>query len=80
MIQNNIVVNVCIWNGDTSIWTPPADTIMLVQDTTPSVVWVAVKENGKIVDYVLSETIGEADIGFTYNGTVCTTNQPKPTI
>lgn len=80
IIENNIVTNICVWNGDTSIWTPPAGSIVLVQATTPAMVWQTVVVEGKITDYVLTEVIGAGDIGFTWDGTNCITNEPKPTI
>lgn len=80
IIENNIVTNVCVWNGDTSIWTPPVGSIALVQTTTPAMIWQAVVVEGKITDYVLVEQLGAGDIGFTWDGTDCITNQPKPVI
>lgn len=76
----NIVNNVCYWDGDTNTWQPPEDTLMLIQANTPAMIWEAVIVDKKITDYVLVEQMGVADIGFTWNGTVCTTNQPKPEI
>jgi hypothetical protein len=87
IVENNIVNNVCVWDGDTSTWTPPADSIQLIQATTPAIVWVGTKVEVQpptvpptyIIDYTLQEVIGAGDIGFTWDGTVLTTNQPKPT-
>ena len=73
MIQNDVVINICVWNGDTNQWQPPSDVLMLVQATTPTKIWGLV---GK--EYVLVDSVGDADIGFSWDGTVCTTNQPKP--
>ena len=39
MIQENTVTNVVVWDGNTNTWTPPADSIQLVQATTPALVW-----------------------------------------
>lgn len=80
IIQSNVVANIVVWNGDTTQWTPPAGSIALVQSTTPAMVWQSVIVDGKIVDYVLGQEIGVADIGFTWDGTVLNTNQPKPTV
>ena len=74
----NVVDNICLWDGDTNTWQPPADTLMLIQATTPAMIWQTVIVDGKITDYVLEEQIGAGNIGFTWNGTVLTTNQPKP--
>jgi hypothetical protein len=76
IIENNEVTNICVWDGDTSIWTPPADSIALVQDTTPCMVWTLSSDKST---FVLTEQMGGGDIGFTWNGTVLTTNQPQPT-
>ena len=80
IIENNVVTNVCLWDGDVNTWQPPADATMLIQSTVPAMVWEAVIEDKKVTDWVLVEHIGMGDIGFTWNGTVCTTNQPKPAI
>lgn len=73
MIEENVVTNICLWNGDVNTWNPPLDATMLVQATTPTKIWDLVDN-----EYVLVDSIGNADIGFTYDGTYCITNQPKP--
>ncbi len=81
IVENNIVINNCVWNGDTSIWTPPEGSIQLIQETTSSIIWQPVWSEGVdpvVIDWVLSEVIGQGGIGFTWDGTVLTTNQPKP--
>jgi hypothetical protein len=75
IVENNIVTNVCVWDGDINTWTPPSDATMLVQATTPAMVWRLNTDN---TDWVLTEIIGAGDIGFTWDGTVVTTNQLKP--
>lgn len=77
MINNstNVVDNVCEWDGNTDTWQPPQDYTMLVQATTPAMIWTL---NSDSTDYVLVEQMDEAQIGFTWDGTVCTTNEPKP--
>ena len=80
VVENNVVTNVCVWDGDTSTWTPPADATMLVQDTTPAMVWQPIVVDKKITDYVLTEQVGSGAIGFTWDGTNCITNEPKPAI
>ena len=74
IVETDVVTNLVIWDGDTNTWTPPADATMLVQLTTPAMVW---QWNG--TDWVLGEVIGLGNIGFTWNGSVLTTNEPKPT-
>jgi len=78
IIENNVVTNVCFWNGNTSTWTPPAGSIALVQATTPAMIWTPVIEDQKIVGWNLTEQLGVGDIGFTWDGSVLTTNQPQP--
>jgi hypothetical protein len=81
IIENNVVTNVVLWDGGTE-WTPPADSIQLVQATTPAIVWTPVYVDGKITDYVLTDIVGAGDIGFTWNTTTLTltTNQTKPIV
>ena len=75
IIQENIVTNVCIWDGNTQTWQPPQDATMLVQETTLALIW---KWDDEIKDYVLQEQMGMGEIGFTWDGFVATTNEPKP--
>jgi len=75
LVENNVVTNLVVWDGDVNTWTPPLDATMLVQATTPAVVWGL---NTEKTDYVLIEIVGEGAIGFTWNGTTLTTNQSKP--
>lgn len=48
---------------------------MLVQATTMALVWMW---DAPIKDWVLAQEMGGGQIGFTWNGTECITNQPKP--
>jgi len=73
--STNIVDNICVWDGDTNIWQPPANTLMLVQATTPARVWVLSSDK---TTFVLQEVIGVGQIGFTWDGSVLTTNEPQP--
>jgi hypothetical protein len=75
MIEENVVANICVWDGNTQTWQPPANTTMLIQATTPTKIW---ELNPEKTDYVLTDSIGNADIGFTWDGLIATTNQPKP--
>lgn len=78
--STNVVENVCVWDGDVNTWQPPVDTLMLVQSDTPAIVWQGVYVDKKLTDWVQVEIIGVGDIGFIWDGVVCTTNQPKPEI
>jgi hypothetical protein len=80
IIENNVVTNVCLWDENTQTWTPPNDATMLIQAVTSSMIWEAVYTNNKLTDWNLVEQIGAGQIGFTWNGTVLTTNEPKPSI
>lgn len=79
IIENNVVTNVCVWDGNTATWTPPTGSITLVQANIPAMVWVLDFEI-KPIDYVLVEQMGVGDIGFTWDGSILTTNQPKPVV
>jgi hypothetical protein len=74
-IENNVVTNSVMWDGDTTNWQPPSDAIMLIQADTQALVW---ELNIDKTDYVLVEELGQGQIGFTWDGTVLTTNQLKP--
>ena len=79
IVANNVVVNLTVWNGDTSQWTPPQGSIALVQATTPAIVWVRDATVTPAV-YKLEEVIGAGAIEFTWDGSVLTTNLPDPTV
>jgi hypothetical protein len=80
IIENNVVTNNVVWDGDTNTWQPPVNATMLIASTTPAMIWAAEIVDGKIVNYSLTEVLGAGDLGFTWNGTVLTTNEPKPAI
>lgn len=71
----NVVDNVCLWDGSTDTWSPPSGYLMLVQAITPAMVWVF---DDAPKDFVLTEVVGQGQIGFAWNGTACVTNDPKP--
>jgi len=76
IIEQNVVTNIVVWDGDTTQWTPPQGSIALIQATTPAMVWAS--NNLLPPEWVLTEVMGAGDIGFTWDGTVLTTNAPKP--
>jgi hypothetical protein len=80
IIESNVVTNNVVWDGNPDTWQPPAGSIQIIDATTPAMIWESVIVNEKIVDWVLVEIIGAGDIGFTWNGSVLTTNEPKPPI
>jgi hypothetical protein len=75
IIEFNVVTNICLWDGDTTKWTPPKGSIALIQANTIAMVW---QLNSDKTDWILVEQLGQGQIGFTWNGTVLTTDQPKP--
>ena len=76
VVENNVVTNICVWDGDTNTWAPPADATMLIQADTQAKVWTYDKASNT---YVLTEELGAGAIGFTWDGSVLTTNEPQPT-
>lgn len=75
IVENNVVTNVCLWDGDVNTWQPPSDAIMLVESTTIAMLW-EIPLGGNT--YVLTPHEGQGGIGFTWNGSVLTTNESKP--
>lgn len=73
--STNIVDNVCVWDGNPNTWQPPADYLMLVDDTTPALIW---SWDAAVDDWVLKAQMGAGGIGFSWNGTECVTTDPKP--
>jgi hypothetical protein len=80
IIESNVVTNNVVWDGNPDTWQPPSDSIQLIQATTPAMVWDAVVVDKVITDWVLTEQLGAGAIGFTWNNSVLTTNEPKPII
>ena len=80
--STNVVDNICVWDGNTNTWQPPANTLMLIQADIQALVWHAVVVDKKVTDYILVEELGQGQIGFTWDAItqVLTTNQPKPII
>jgi hypothetical protein len=80
-VENNVVTTIVVWDGDTNTWKPPSNAIMLVQATTPAMLWVniaPVTMPPTPSNYVLQEFMGAGQIGFTWDGTFLTTNEPDP--
>lgn len=71
----NTCENVVLWDGNPDTWQPPADYLMLVQDTTMALVWIWDKDIG---DWVLAQKMGQGQIGYQWNGSELVTNEPKP--
>ena len=75
-VQNNVVTNIVQWDGETD-WIPPENATMLIQATTPAMIW---QLNADKTEVSLVKEIGVGDIEFTWDGSVLTTNQPKPPV
>lgn len=80
IVENDVVTNAVMWDGNPNTWQPPLNSIQLVKSTTLAAIWIGVIVDNKITDYVLEEKLNEGGIGFTWDGSVLTTNQPKPNI
>lgn len=74
-LNTNVVDNIVIWNGNTADWQPPSNYLMLADEETKALTWVW---DAAIKDCTLQEVYGAGDMGFTWDGTILTTNQPKP--
>lgn len=75
--DSNIVENIIVWDGDETKWIPPQEHIALVQEDINAIVW---EFNDVAKDYELVEIQGRGAIGFLWNGSVLTTQEPKPEV
>jgi hypothetical protein len=73
---SNVCENVVVWDGNPDTWAPPPNYLMLVQATTPAKVWFWDSVNQI---WILEVQNGTGQIGFTWDGTYLTTNEPQPT-
>jgi hypothetical protein len=74
-LATNVVDNNVIWDGNTQTWQPPENHIWFVDEETEAMTWVL---NDDKTDWVLAPVLGAGGIGFTWNGTILTTPEPKP--
>ena len=79
IVESGVVTNTVAWDGNLKTWTPPADSIQLIRDNTPAMVWVS-PYGVTPPEYTLTEVIGVGDIGFIWDSInqVLTTNKPMP--
>lgn len=81
--ETDIVKLSLLWDGNLDTWQPPAGYILLERDITPILVW-KLDKNVTPNEYVLSEEMISDNmsiasfLGSVWNGSVLTTNQPKP--
>jgi hypothetical protein len=81
IVESNVVTNNVVWDGNPQTWKPPTGSIQLIDATTPAMIWIGVFDDKfKLIDWVLESQLSAGDIGFTWDGTVLTTNEPKPEI
>lgn len=73
---NSVCENICLWDGDPNTWQPPANYLMLVQATTPAKNWIW---DSTAKQWNL-EVYGFGQVGFTWDGTYLTSNEPEPPI
>lgn len=71
----NLVDNVCLWDGNTNTWQPPAGYLMLVAAETPAKLW---ELNANKTAYELVAVMGAGAIGFSWDGIYVITNEPQP--
>jgi hypothetical protein len=72
---SNVVENIVSWDGDINTWEPSANDLAIPQATTSAKIWLP---NEETRNYELVEIVGAGDIGFTWDGSVLTTNVPQP--
>jgi hypothetical protein len=77
IIEDNVVTNICVWDGKTETWTPTEGAVAVPQATAKAMIWVW-DEDTQTVE--LKEVIGAVGVGFTYDGVKFTTNLPKPSV
>jgi hypothetical protein len=77
--STNVVDNICVWDGDTNNWQPPQGYLMLVQATTPTLIW-KLDTTTTPSSWALTEENGAGQLQFTWNTAtqVLTTNEPEP--
>ena len=77
IVENNIVTNRVVWDGDVNTWQPPEGSIQLVDSETLAKLWELDYE-ATPMDFVLKEYVGQGDIGFIWNGSFLMTPVEKP--
>jgi hypothetical protein len=75
--ETNVCENIIAWDGNLSTWTPPENMLMLMNAQTPARIW---EINTDQNSYSLKVVNGVGQIGFTWDGSYLTTNEPMPVI
>jgi hypothetical protein len=76
-VENNVVTNNVMWDGDINTWQPPADALMLITANTPAIVW-RLDKTVTPNDWILTEVMGAGSVGFEWDGKRVITNEAKP--
>jgi hypothetical protein len=79
IVEQNVVTNSVLWDGNTETWTPPTESIALVQATTTALIWRPNFETDP-TSWKLEPVNGAGQIGFTWDGSVLTTFEPEPLV
>lgn len=74
--QTNVCDNIIEWDGNINHWTPPENYTMVLHSNTKSKTW---KLNKDFTQWVLTESFGNCEIGYIFDGEFYITNQPQPT-
>lgn len=77
IVENNVVTNLVVWDGDVNTWQPPEDSIQLIASETLAKFWV-LDYDSTPMDWVLKEEMGLGSQGFIWNGSFLMTPDPKP--
>jgi hypothetical protein len=83
IIENNIVTNIVMWDGNLNTWTPPVNSIQIVKETVTTKLWDSFSQtiDGKtVIDWQLVEKPVVAEVGYTWDGQYLITNEPKPAV
>jgi hypothetical protein len=77
IIENDVVTNNVLWDGDTNTWMPPANSIQLVASEVPAITWMLKSDRS---GFELVEEVGLGSIGFTWDGSVLHTHESEPVL
>lgn len=76
--ETGVCENIIVWDGDESVWMPPQGYKAIPQESSVAKVWIT--DDSQNPSVFLAEVLGAAKIGFTWDGSVLTTDQPKPVV
>lgn len=71
--SDKVVENIVMWNGNPDSWTPPANTVQLIQSETIAKIWDIDGDQ-----WVLVDQLGGGQIGFFWDSPYVITNEPMP--